>query len=104
MKRNKNPKWRIIQLEITKALEIYQIDYKLPKDIKTIKGIYFSIKDILSLNDVKKKQLGELSLLFNSKQEHPLHYTIDYTTELPCGYRTLLKYYRILYRYSFNSR
>ena len=83
MKNNKNPKWKIIQLEIKEALEIYQIDYKLPKDIQSVKGIYFSIKEILSLNYENRKQVGELSLLFNSRQEHPLHYTIDYTMELP---------------------
>ena len=77
-----NIKWEIIQIKVEKENQIIPIDFKLANDIEVCEGIYLSIKERLDTEESSISQAGELSLSFNAKQIHPLHFTAEYNKDL----------------------
>jgi len=77
-----NIKWEIVQVQVKKENQIIPIDIKLPDEIDVCEGIYLSIPE--KLNTLKSfiSQAGELSLSFNAKQKHLLHFTAEYNKDL----------------------
>ena len=84
-----NVKWEIIQIKVEKENQIIPIDFKLPNEIRTCNGIYISVKELLDTKESYISQVGELSLSFNAKQIHPLHFTAEYNTDLSNKKRSL---------------
>ena len=79
---SKNVKWGIIKIEVEQANQIVPIDFKLANNIKYCNGIYISVKELLDTEENYISQIGELSLSFNTKQIHPLHFTAEYNKDL----------------------
>ena len=77
-----NIKWEIIQIKVENKNQIIPIDFKLSNDIDVCEGIYLSVKERIITKDNYIPQVGELSLSFNAKQLHPLHFTAEYNTDL----------------------
>ena len=73
----------VIQSVRVKDNEVAKIDFKLPFTVKICTGIAFTVTDI----DGDFSQLipfGDISLSFNNKASHPLHFYTEYQEN---GYR-----------------
>jgi len=75
-------KLQLIKVEIKEEKQLIPIDFKLAQNLKHCKGIFFSVKEYLDIQSDTIPQVGELSLLFNAKAIHPLHFTVEYTKNL----------------------
>ncbi|MFH0895401.1 MAG: hypothetical protein V2A54_13275 [Bacteroidota bacterium] len=63
---------------VTEAGQIIKINKKLPSYIKRCTGMYVTIKGYYNtFNEVL--HAGELSLLLNAGQVHPLHFRVGYS-------------------------
>jgi hypothetical protein len=70
----------ILPVEVSKAGQIIPIDRKLPSHFIHCKGIHATVKGFIDTpTDIQ--HLGEISILLNSGQVHPLHYTVGYSRE-----------------------
>ena len=77
-----NTNWQIISFKVEKENQIIPINFKLPNEVNTCNGIYISVKERLDTKDNFISQVGEISLSFNAKQLHLLHFTADYNKDL----------------------
>lgn len=67
-------KYLIIPIEKIQSGEIRKISFKIPVNVKACKGFMFSGNVAGQMNN--NYVLGNISLLFNNRKSHPLHYTI----------------------------
>ena len=68
-------KYHIILLENINSGEVRKINFKFPDDIKSCSGFMFSAN--VPGQEAKNYVLGNLSLFFNNRKSHPLHYVIQ---------------------------
>ena len=80
--KNKSVKrYFIIPVDVSNSGQIVSIDKKIPRHLKHCTGIRFSVKTFLDVaQDIP--QLGEISLLLNSGQVHPIHHFTSYSKEI----------------------
>ena len=67
-------KYHIILLENITAGGVRKITFKIPANVKQCKGFMFSGN--VAGQAGKNYMLGNVSLFFNDRKSHPLHYTI----------------------------
>jgi hypothetical protein len=69
-------KWVVIPVEV-KAKATAQIDFKIPVTAKHCTGVAFTVTDFdggINHNE----HLGEVSLLFNNRKSHPVHFQTQF--------------------------
>lgn len=81
-------KYFIILIDKIQSGEVRKISFKFPIDLKHCKGVIFSGNIAGKANN--NYVLGNVSLLFNNRKSHPLHYTI-HSKPLPGKKWKLLK-------------
>ena len=82
-------KWKIISIEVSEENQIIPIDFKLANDIIKCTGVYLSVREFVNTPENTIPQIGELSLMFNAKSKHPLHFIAAYTKNLSDKKETL---------------
>lgn len=78
----KAEKW-VIQRVRVKENEVAKIDFKMPTIVNTCTGIAFTVTDIEGAFS-QILPFGEISLSFNNKASHPLHFQTEHQEN---GYR-----------------
>ena len=84
-----NIKWKIISIEVSEENQIIPMDFKLAKDIVKCSGVYLSVREFVNTPQNTIPQIGELSLMFNAKSKHPLHFTAAYSKDISDKKETL---------------
>lgn len=70
----------LLPVEVSEARQIILLDRKLPAHLTKCKGIQATVKGYLNTGrDIQ--HMGEISILLNSGQVHPLHHTVGYSLE-----------------------
>lgn len=80
MLREKTKSWLIIPVKVNNPLAyVTGIEYKIPEHVDTCTGIMLSpgTTFIEKLSKNHTPVLGNISLWFNSKTTHPVHYLVD---------------------------
>jgi len=80
MKSKEARRFVILPVDVTPAGQIISIDRELPAHLTVCKGINATVKGFLQ-TEKDIQHIGEISLLFNSGQVHPLHHTVGYSLE-----------------------
>lgn len=73
-------KWEIILLDNIQSSEARKVSFKIPQHIKYCKGLMFSCNTPGAA--ANNYMMGNVSLFFEDRKIHPLHYTIQ---EKPLG-------------------
>jgi hypothetical protein len=78
MKNKEVRRYVILPVEVRRPGQIILLDRKLPAHLTLCKGIHATVKEYLETGkDIQ--HFGEISILFNSGQVHPLHHTVGYS-------------------------
>ena len=67
----------ILPVDVNQSGQIIQIDRKIPDHLIVCKGILANVKGFLNIGK-EIQHMGEISLMLNSGQIHPLHHTVGY--------------------------
>lgn len=70
----------ILPVTVSQAGQIIPLDRKLPAHLTHCTGIQATVKGYLNTgSDIQ--HMGEISILLNSGQVHPLHHTVGYSLQ-----------------------
>lgn len=68
----------ILPVKVTRKGQIVSIDQSVPAHINGCVGILATVKDFLETGH-EIQHVGEFSLMLNSAEVHPIHYSVGYS-------------------------
>lgn len=71
-------RFKVINVSVSESKQIVPIEYSLPSEIVSIKGIVVSVREALMTKKEVVEQIGELSLLLNNRKDHLIHIMARY--------------------------
>lgn len=78
MMKELNSRWKTIHVSVSENKQIVPIEFKMPSEIECVKGIMVSVKESLETKKEVINQIGELSLLLNSRIDQLIHILTSY--------------------------